>query len=163
MTGIALFGWLLIYLPFLNLPFLSDDYVLLSRLQDAHHIIQSGEFFRPVFNMVFFAFLKIFGTTALPFHVRSFSLTLAVRFLSISCPNGYQVISGGLPDLPHFSLQPLAGGSGLVDIRPPGLLVGSGPSAGGPSQIRETHILENLRSLLASLFTIIALLSKEPL
>ena len=81
LVTVALFCWLLIYLPFLKFPFLSDDYVFLMRLKDGHHIVLAEGFFRPIFNLVFFVLLRIFGYTALPFHVLGFSLHLGCSVL----------------------------------------------------------------------------------
>lgn len=160
-TVMALSGWLLIYLPFLNFPFLSDDYVFLLSLQDGNQIIQTGEYFRPVFNLAFFALLKMFGEAALPFHVLGFSLhmgsSLLVYLLSkrifqsfpaafftsvVFCFSPWQVeavlwISGLQELLWVFSLLLAA----LFYTR--------------------TRRLGKPEILLASLFTIIALLSKE--
>jgi len=161
LAGVALFCWLLIYLPFLKFPFLSDDYVFLMRLKDGHHIVQAEGFFRPVFNLAFFVLLKTFGYTALPFHVLSFSLHLGcsvlVYFLSKRIFKSFPMaFIGALVFLASpFQAEAVLWISGLQELFWVFSLLLAAFFYTRTKEIGKTEII------LVSLFTIIALLSKE--
>lgn len=159
--GVVLFCWLLIYLPFLNFPFLSDDYVFLMRLKNCHHIVQAEGSFRPVFNLIFFVLIKTFGYTALPFHVLSFSLHLGcavlVYFLSKRI---FKLFTMAFIVFLVFLVSPFQAEavlwiSGLQEL----LWVFSLLLAA--LSYTKTKEIGKIAIILTSLFTIIALLSKE--
>lgn len=77
----AVLCWFAVYIPYLNLPFLSDDYVFLKSLEKNIHLYQAGGFFRPVFNIVFFLTIRVFGNSSLAFHVLNVLLHLAISCL----------------------------------------------------------------------------------
>jgi len=160
-SGVVLFCWLLIYLPFLNFPFLSDDYVFLMRLKNCHHIFQAEAFFRPVFNLIFFALLKTFGYTALPFHVLSFSLHLGcsvlVYFLSKRIFKLFAMafIVSLIFLVSPFQAEAVLWISGLQELLWVFSLLLAALFYTRTKEIGKTAIA------LTSLFTIIALLSKE--
>jgi hypothetical protein len=60
--------WLLALLPFVTLPFLSDDYVFLASFRTASDVTK-GPFFRPMFAAVFLVLAQVGGEAPLPFHV----------------------------------------------------------------------------------------------
>jgi hypothetical protein len=161
LVGAALICWLLIYLPFLKLPFLSDDYVFLMRLNDGHNIVPAEGFVRPIFNLAFFLLLRSFGYTALPFHAVGFSLHLGcsilVYFLLARIFRSFPpAFLGGL----FFLLSPVQAEavlwiSGLQELLWVFFLLLAGLFYTGAREIGKKEII------LASLFTVAALLSKE--
>jgi hypothetical protein len=160
-VGVALFCWLLIYIPFLNFPFLSDDYVFLMSLKDGHHIMQAGGFFRPGFNLIFFVLLNIFGYTALPFHVLGFSLHLGCSILvyllseRIFKSSSAAFLASLAFLLSPFQAEAVLWVSGLQELLWVFFLLLAAFFYTRTQDIGKTEIV------LASLFTIIALLSKE--
>jgi len=161
LAGAALICWLLIYLPFLKFPFLSDDYVFLMRLNDGHNIFPAEGFVRPVFNLVFFLLLRTFGYTVLPFHVLGFSLHLGssvlVYFLLVrifrSFPMGF--LGGLVFLLCPFQAEAVLWISGLQELLWAFLLLLAALFYTRTREIGKTEII------VASLFTIAALFSKE--
>lgn len=79
--SITLLLWILLYLPYLNLPFLSDDYVFIVKYMDSPFVFDDTGFFRPVFASIFFVLLKTFGTDPLPFHLLNLLLHAGSSFL----------------------------------------------------------------------------------
>ena len=77
----AVLCWFAIYIPYLRLPFLSDDYVFLMRLEKKILVYQAGGFFRPVYSTVFFLIAKVFGNSNLAFHLLNCLLHLSNSFL----------------------------------------------------------------------------------
>lgn len=158
---LALSCWLLIYLPFLNFPFLSDDYVFLLSLQEGHQIIQSGEYFRPVFNLAFFTLMKMFGPAALPFHAFGFSLHLGSSLLVFLLSKRiFQSFPAAFLTSLAFCFSPwqveaVLWISGLQELLWVFALLLAALFYTRTRQLGKQEIL------LASLFTIIALLSKE--
>ncbi|OGF64139.1 MAG: hypothetical protein A2Y62_19815 [Candidatus Fischerbacteria bacterium RBG_13_37_8] len=73
--------WFLIYVPYINNPFLSDDYVFIARYSSTPVAQYEGAFFRPVFGLIFYIMLKIFGTSSFPFHLLNFILHISCSIL----------------------------------------------------------------------------------
>ena len=74
---LAVFCWISVYIPYLDLNFLSDDYVFLKSLEKNIRIDQSGGYFRPVFSMIFFLVSRVFSNSNIAFHILNFLLHLA--------------------------------------------------------------------------------------
>lgn len=72
--------WLALYLPLIDFPFLSDDYVFLELYDRADALAQAPQFFRPLFAAVFWALLRI-SSSPVPFHLASLMLHLASAYL----------------------------------------------------------------------------------
>jgi len=60
--------WLLTLIPFLNLPFLSDDYVFLATYRRWSDVLSVNQFFRPAFAVAFMLLAKIGNGSTAPFH-----------------------------------------------------------------------------------------------
>ena len=65
----SIVAWILLYFPYLNAPFLSDDYVFIVKYMDSAFVFDESGFFRPVFSSFFYILMKLFGTNPLPFHL----------------------------------------------------------------------------------------------
>jgi hypothetical protein len=61
--------WLLTLAPRVMLPFLSDDYVFLATCKRWSDVLSVGNFFRPMFGVVFLALVKVGNGAVLPFHI----------------------------------------------------------------------------------------------
>ncbi len=73
--------WSALYLPLMQLPFLSDDYVFISRLLTPAGILAPGQFFRPLFHAVFFGLGKLTGFDPGWFHLLGFLLHIGCSLL----------------------------------------------------------------------------------
>jgi hypothetical protein len=73
--------WLLTIVPFLTLPFLSDDYVFLASDRQWSDALTVGHFFRPMFGVVFLLLSRIGHGSTAPFHV----LALLIHGASAWC------------------------------------------------------------------------------
>jgi hypothetical protein len=123
--------------------------------------MQAGGFFRPAFNLIFFILLNIFGYTALPFHVLGFSLHLGCSILVYllserifkSFPAAFLACLAFL--LSPFQAEAVLWVSGLQELLWVFFLLLAAFFYTRTQDIGKAEII------LASLFTIIALLSKE--
>ena len=88
LAAVATAGWLAVFVPLIDYPFLSDDYVFLGRYQGPGTILDSRTFFRPMFALVFVAGRSIGGDAAAAFHILGLILHLASAALL-----GYLVLS----------------------------------------------------------------------
>jgi hypothetical protein len=70
--GVAL--WALLFLPRLDFPFLSDDYVFLHLYQRWQDLPRPPQFFRPVFAAAFWTLSRLGHGSPVPFHLASLSL-----------------------------------------------------------------------------------------
>ena len=61
--------WLTALVPFLTLPFLSDDYVFLASYQHWSDLLNVAHFFRPLFAAAFLLLSNVGHGSAVPFHV----------------------------------------------------------------------------------------------
>jgi len=66
---IAVSLWLVALVPFLTLPFLSDDYVFLASYRHWSNVFGVAHFFRPTFAGVFLVLATVGRGSAVPFHV----------------------------------------------------------------------------------------------
>jgi hypothetical protein len=73
--------WLFTLVPFLTLPFLSDDYVFLAAYQRWSDVFGAGHMFRPAFATVFFVVAKLGNGSAVPFHLIAMLLHAASAWL----------------------------------------------------------------------------------
>lgn len=73
--------WLVILVPFITLPFLSDDYVFLVRYQHWSDVLTPTQFFRPTFAVVFFLLAKLGHGSPVVFHAAAWLLHIT----SASC------------------------------------------------------------------------------
>ena len=64
------------YVPLLAFPFLSDDYVFLSRYKTLADAVHGPQFFRPLYNVVYMVLAKLGAGSSVPFHVASLGLHL---------------------------------------------------------------------------------------
>ena len=71
--------WVALYVPLIDFPFLSDDYVFLDLYGRADSLGQSPQFFRPFFAVVFWALSRISSSTV-AFHLTSLTLHLASAY-----------------------------------------------------------------------------------
>jgi hypothetical protein len=69
--------WLLTFLPLLDFPFLSDDFVFLQSYQHLTDVTVSTQFFRPLFALVFWTLARAGGGSPIPFHLASLLLHLS--------------------------------------------------------------------------------------
>lgn len=72
--------WLALYVPLIDFPFLSDDYVFLDLYDRVDALGRTPQFFRPFFAAVFWVLLRI-SSSPVPFHLTSFTLHLASAYL----------------------------------------------------------------------------------
>ncbi len=77
LVALATTAWLAVVLPLVSFPFLSDDYVFLSRYRTAGDVLWSPTFFRPMFGFVFLAARSVGHDSPIPFHVAGFLLHAA--------------------------------------------------------------------------------------
>jgi hypothetical protein len=63
--------WLAVIIPFLRLPFLSDDYVFLATYRHVSDLLDVRHFLRPVFAIVFLWLARVADGSPVPFHVLS--------------------------------------------------------------------------------------------
>ena len=70
-------AWLLVALPFLTLPFLSDDYGFLSAYRSFSDVMRPFQFYRPAFAFVFVVLGRAGGGSPIPFHAAAFALHIA--------------------------------------------------------------------------------------
>ncbi len=82
-AGGALLVWALVVLPFVGLPFLSDDYVFLDRYRSVGDVLHQTAFFRPAFAALFLILHRL-GDGPAVFHGVSFALHLASAALVYS-------------------------------------------------------------------------------
>jgi hypothetical protein len=75
--GAAVGLWLLTFLPLLDFPFLSDDYVFLGLYKRVRDVTVAPQFFRPLFALVFWALDRLGDGSPLPFHATSLLLHFA--------------------------------------------------------------------------------------
>src|SRR6266566_5058634 len=61
--------WFVTLAPFLTLPFLGDDYVFLASYRHWSDVLRFGQFFRPMFALVFLLLARIGGGSTMPFHL----------------------------------------------------------------------------------------------
>jgi hypothetical protein len=73
--------WLLTLVPFVMLPFLSDDYVFLASYRQWSDMLNVGHFFRPMFGVVFLLLARVGNGSPVPFHV----LALLIHGASAWC------------------------------------------------------------------------------
>jgi hypothetical protein len=68
---LALGLWLVTLVPFVTAPLLGDDYVFLASYRHLSDVLRlrDGQFFRPMFALVFFLLTRIAGGSTVPFHV----------------------------------------------------------------------------------------------
>ena len=78
LVSIAVGVWLLIFLPLLDFPFLSDDFVFLALYPRLRDMGNAPQFFRPAFAVVFSTLAILGRGSAVPFHVAN----LLLHFLS---------------------------------------------------------------------------------
>jgi len=95
LVSFAVALWLLAFLPLLDFPFLSDDYVFLALYEQLGDVTTAPQFFRPLFAVVFWMLARLGGGFSVPFHAASLLLhvssaclvyTLARRFFAASAP-----------------------------------------------------------------------------
>jgi hypothetical protein len=73
--------WLWTLVPYLTLPFLSDDYVFLAAYRHWSDLLNVTNFFRPMFALVFFLLAQIGSGSVLPFHVVALLIHLTSAWL----------------------------------------------------------------------------------
>ena len=76
--SIAIGLWLATFLPLLSFPFLSDDYVFLSSYKTIADVLNSSQFFRPAFAILFLGLSRIGDGSPVPFHTASLVLHFSV-------------------------------------------------------------------------------------
>lgn len=81
LVALPILLWSALCLPLLRLPFLSDDYVFISRLQTPAGILAPGQFFRPLFHALVFGLGKLAGFDPRWFHLFSFLLHIGCSLL----------------------------------------------------------------------------------
>jgi hypothetical protein len=83
--GGAIIVWLLTFLPLLDYPFLSDDYVFIELYRQIADITLAPQFFRPLFALVFLALHRLGDGSPVPFHIASLLLHASSAALAFSC------------------------------------------------------------------------------
>lgn len=73
--------WLVLLLPHLRLPFLSDDYVFLADYTTIGSAFHVRQFFRPLFGVVFFVLAKAGSGSPIAFHI----VALLLHAASAAC------------------------------------------------------------------------------
>lgn len=68
--------WAVVSLPFVRLPFLSDDYYFLEAFRTLGSVLSGPQFFRPGFLATFATLGWLGGDSPVPFHLLSFALHL---------------------------------------------------------------------------------------
>jgi hypothetical protein len=63
--------WFVTLVPYLTLPFLSDDYVFLASYRHFADVFSVGHFFRPMFGFAFVVFARIGNVAAMFIHLAS--------------------------------------------------------------------------------------------
>jgi hypothetical protein len=76
--------WLVIFVPLLDFPFLSDDYGFLDSYRAPRDILRTTQFFRPVFSALFLALHRVGNGSSVPFHVVGLLLHLGAAGLVYS-------------------------------------------------------------------------------
>jgi hypothetical protein len=69
LIGCAFGVWLVLVVPHLRLPFLSDDYVFLADYTSVADTFRARQFFRPLFAVVFFLLARAGGGSPALFHI----------------------------------------------------------------------------------------------
>jgi hypothetical protein len=107
-AGVAIALWLLTFLPLLNLPFLSDDYVFLDLYRQFTDIIVAPQFFRPLYAAVFWALRRVGDGSPLPFHIMSLLLHGVSAALVYGCARRlFDSATAALVCFVSFLLNPL--------------------------------------------------------
>lgn len=92
---VASAAWLIVLLPHLTYPFLSDDYVFLALYQRVGDVGRAPRFFRPAFALIFLGLARLGGRSPIYFHAVNlllhfgsawFVYYIARRFFSSSTP-----------------------------------------------------------------------------
>jgi hypothetical protein len=73
--------WLFTFIPLLNFPFLSDDYVFLKWYRPFWRGSGTPEFFRPLYNLIFWLLANISGGSPQLFHIANYLLHLTNSIL----------------------------------------------------------------------------------
>jgi hypothetical protein len=74
--------WILLYIPYISTPFLSDDYVFIMKYSYSPFVFDNAGFFRPAFSSIFYIFLRIFGADPVPFRLFNLLLHLGCSVLA---------------------------------------------------------------------------------
>jgi hypothetical protein len=153
--------WLLALVPFVTLPFLSDDYVFVASLRTLSDAVTKGPFFRPMFAAVFLVLARVGGDVPLPFHVAGLLIhATSAAFVYVLAQRFFQRRDVAAFAFAVFLLNPLQAEavlwvSGLQDLLWTGFMLAALVVYTG------SQVLTVTRLCVTVLLVIFSLLSKE--